>query len=91
MNMKIKLGVEITERSLNDHEFLEEWVATYIHQELLRKEEADDLYSQCLSEARSEGINQKELNDAAGGNLVGYLRLATRLAHLLRKTTPAAS
>ena len=82
--MKIKLRAKTIEKGSNANEFLEEWAVTYIHQELLRKEGADDLYSQCVWDAQNEGINEQKLKEAAGGNLAQYLRLAARLAQLLR-------
>ena len=59
-------------------EYLRDWVESYVLSELRTQEEVADLVAECIEDAAADGISEGELQMAAGGNLVRYMRNAIR-------------
>jgi hypothetical protein len=79
-NMKVELPAEDAFEKLNVCDFLEEWLQMNVYEQGWSEGEDDDLYSQCLADAEDQNIAEGELEAAAGGDLLGYIREAIGLA-----------
>jgi hypothetical protein len=62
---------------MNDRavEFLDTWCSDHINPVAFPKKrsEGEGLAAQCLEDAKRAGIAEKDLKEAAGGDLVGYM------------------
>lgn len=60
--------------------FLDEWVQSYVLAEPRSEDEAQETVDECIEDAAEDGITKQELQDAADGNLLAYIRRAIRAA-----------
>ena len=61
-------------------EFLERWRYSYIAGESRTLEEVDETVKECLDDAAEADISASDLEEAAGGDLRGYLLAALKQA-----------
>jgi hypothetical protein len=73
-NMKLELPAEDAFQKPNALDFLEDWLQMNVYEEEWSEGEEEELYSQCLVDAEDEDITEEELDAAAGGDLLGYIR-----------------
>ena len=57
-------------------EFLKSWRSSYIYAEARDLESLNETVAECVDDAAREGYTRDQLEKAAGGNLVMYIREA---------------
>ena len=60
--------------SKSAEDFLKKWVGTYINAEARISAEANATAAECIEHGEREGFSKADLEKAAGGDLIGYLR-----------------
>jgi hypothetical protein len=68
-------------------EFLDMWRAAFVDADEPTEDKDDQLFEECLRLAREEGVEVAELNEAAGGDLKGFVceAIAARVEQIRRK------